>query len=80
MAVNSSGIKPLDIVKCNRRVDRETEDTSSSEVPQAPSDKAVDRPLICLDPWGGTGELVVVVSLKTDQNQRNNLHSTEGSS
>ena len=77
--MHSCRIQPLQVVQCDRRIDSEAEDTCPEEVPEAHSDEAVDRPLIGFDPFGRLRELIVVVSLHTDEYQRHDLQSAEGS-
>src|ERR1044072_268752 len=77
MSMNRCSIQALYIIQRNRRINRKTEDTRTQEVPETNRNKAVDRPLIRFDPFGRFTERVMLISLETNQHQRNDLQGTE---
>ncbi len=55
MTVHGGGVEPLHIVKGDRRVDEEPEQTRPHQIPEGDGDKVIDRPFVRLDPGPGAG-------------------------
>lgn len=75
--MHGCGVKPLHVVKGDRRIDEESEQSGPHKVPKSNGDKIVNRPLVRRHPGTGTGKGQILIRFEADQYQRNHLQRAE---
>ena len=73
VAVQRREVQALHVVQRQRRVDQETEQARTDEVPETHREEEHDRPAVALHPFGGAAVAPGVVGLHADQRQRHDF-------